>query len=102
MPVTNDINTIYAYGDFSGADYKILIAFRCEFATICKIVLQKDLKLSGHRRDTGLLFSDQFHWWDKNVIETVQPHTKIEKSGDRLYLWYDKATGRGYFQQFSL
>lgn len=99
--VTNDVNTIYAYGDFLGADYKILMAFTCDSSTIHKIVLRKDLKLSPNGLD-GLLFSGDFPWWDKKVIETIRPYVKIEKSGDRLYLWYDKATRKACFQQFSL
>jgi len=100
--VTDDVNAIYAYGDFLGADYKVLIAFTCDSSTVQKIVLRKDLKLSGSRNDDGLLLSNQFPWWDEKVIARIQPYKKIEKSGDRLYLWYDKTTRKGYFQQFSL
>jgi hypothetical protein len=41
IDLTSDIKNIYAFGDFFGADYKVLVAFTCDKATIDKIVSTK-------------------------------------------------------------
>ncbi len=102
IELTDDIDSIYSFGDFLGSDYKILISFKCAPKTIDKIVKAKNMKLSEDAKDNGLLFSGEFKWWDKDVIEKIQPYVRIDKSGDRFYLWYNMNTQKAYYEQFSL
>ncbi len=36
VDLTNDVKNIYTYGDFLGADYKVLISFSCDTTTLKK------------------------------------------------------------------
>jgi hypothetical protein len=102
VDISDDVNTLYTFGDFLGADYKILISFKCDSSTIYKIIMQNKMKLSESENDFGLGFSDEFKWWDKIVIEKIKPYKMREKSGDWFYLWYDQNTKTAYCEQFSL
>jgi hypothetical protein len=102
VSLTEDVDSIYAFGDFLGVDYKVLISFKCDSSTIQRIVIRKNLALSEEEYDTGLGFADEFVWWDKQAIEKMKPYKKIVESGDRLYLWYDKRTSKAYYEQYSL
>lgn len=99
---TPDVKEVYSYGDFMGIDYKVLIAFKCDTATINNIVKVKKMSLSNEEYDHGLTFGEEFPWWDKNAIEQIQPY-KVGKEYEYWeYLWYDPKTNLAYYQQFSL
>ncbi len=97
-----DVKDIYAYGDFMGADYKVLIAFNCEPSTINAIVTAKKMVLSDKQNDTGLLFGEEFSWWNQQVIENVVPFKAGVEGEYWHYLWYDNRTKNAYYEEFSL
>ncbi len=102
VDLTNDVKNIYTYGDFLGADYKVLISFSCDTTTLKKIVKAKAMTISTKDNDEGLLFSDEFPWWDKKVIAKIKPF-KIGKEFEYWqYLWFDKISNTAYYEEFSL
>jgi hypothetical protein len=102
VDLTDDVKNIYAYGDFLGIDYKVLIAFTCSQATIDKIIAVKKMHLTTTKDDDGLFFLDEFQWWDKNKIELLEPY-KVGKDGEYWeYLWYDKKNKNAYYEEYSL
>lgn len=56
IDLPTDVKNIYAYGDFLGADYKVLIAFTCDQATVDKIIAVKNMQLTTSKDDDGLFF----------------------------------------------
>ena len=100
--LTGDVKNIYAYSDFLGIDYKVLIAFTCDQATIDKIIAVKKMQLIITKDDSGLFFSDKFQWWDKDKIELLEPY-KVGKDGEYWeYLWYDKKNRTAFYEEFSM
>ena len=102
VDLTADVKNIYTYGDFLGADYKVLISFSCDQATIDKIIAVKKMQLTTSKDDDGLLFLDEFKWWDKDKIELLEPY-KVGKEGEWWqYLWYDPEAKQAFYEEFSL
>ena len=102
VDLTDDVKNIYAYGDFLGIDYKVLIAFTCDKTTIDKIIAVKKMQLTTAKDDDGLFFLDEFQWWDKDKIELLEPY-KVGKDGEYWqYLWYDKKNKTAYYEEYSL
>ncbi len=100
--ISSDVNNIYAYGDFLGIDYKVLIAFTCDKATIEKIVDAKKMKRSTCKDDDGMKFSVELKWWDQDKIDMLEPY-KIGKEAEYWqYLWYDPVTRQAYYEEYSL
>ena len=97
-----DVKDIYAYGDFLGADYKVLIAFNCEPTTINAIVAAKKMVLSDKLNDSGLLFGEEFPWWNQQKIESIVPYKAGVDGEYWYYLWYDSRTKNTYYEEFSL
>lgn len=98
---TDDVHNIYAYGDFLGIDYKVLIAFSCDQATIDKIVLAKKMQRTT-TDDNGLFFLDEFKWWNKDSIKMPAPY-KVGKDAEySQYLWYEPKSKQAFYEEFSL
>ena len=102
VDLTSDIKNIYAFGDFLGADYKVLISFGCDTATLNKIVTAKAMTISTVDNDDGLLFLDEFIWWDKKAIDKINPFKIGKEYESWQYLWYDKESKTAYYEEFSL
>jgi hypothetical protein len=102
VDLTNDVKNIYAYGDFLGADYKVLISFSCDTATLSKIVKAKGMTISTKENDDGLFFLDEFPWWDKEVIAKIKPFKVGKEYEYWQYLWYDKKSKTAFYEEFSL
>lgn len=102
VKLTPDIKEIYCFGDFLGIDYKVLFSFTCDSTTIQRIIDKKKLKLTNENNDNGLLFMDDFNWWDKDKIETIRPFKNGKENEIWYYLWYDKDSKKAYYEEFSL
>ena len=100
--VTDDVKNIFAYGDFLGVDYKVLIGFTCDQTTIEKIITIKKMQLTTAKDDDGLIFLDEFKWWNKYKIELLDPYIVGKKTEYWQYLWYDKKTKQAFYEEFSL
>jgi hypothetical protein len=102
IPISNDIKEIYTYGDFLGIDYKVLIAFKCEKATIEKIVEVKKMKQYSVSENHAMKFSVEFKWWDQEKIDTIRPY-KVGKDAEYWqYLWYDPISKQAFYEEYSL
>jgi len=102
VDLTDEIKNIYTYGDFLGADYKVLISFSCDTTTLNKIVKTKAMTLSTTDNDEGLFFLDEFPWWDKKVIAKIKPFKVGKEYEHWQYLWFDKKNKTAYYEEFSL
>jgi hypothetical protein len=102
VDLTSDVKDIYAYGDFLGVDYKVLIAFTCDQTTIDKIIAVKKMQLTTSKDDDGLFFLDEFKWWDKDKIELLEPYKVGKEAEYWQYLWYDPKTGQAFYEEYSL
>jgi hypothetical protein len=102
VDLTSDIRNIYAYGDFLGADYKVLIAFTCDQATIDKVIAVKKMQFTTSKDDDGLFFLDEFKWWDKDKIELLEPYKVGKEAEYWQYLWYDPKTRQAFYEEYSL
>lgn len=97
-----DVKDLYTYGNYRGIDYKVLIAFKADKATIDSIISIKELKLSTEEHDHGLMLKEQFHWWDNKTINGLQPYKRDVDAEHCEYLWYDHKTGKAWYLEFSL
>jgi hypothetical protein len=102
VELTDDVRNIYAYGDFLGADYKVLISFSCDKSTIEKIISIKKMQLTTSKDDDGLFFLDEFKWWDKDKIELLEPYKVGKEAEYWQYLWYDKKNNTAFYEEYSL
>ncbi len=102
VDLTDDIKSIYAYGDFIGVDYMVLISFSCDNSTIEKIIATKKMKLTTSKDDDGLIFLDEFKWWDKNKIELLEPYKVGKEAEYWQYLWYDRNSKTAFYEEYSL
>ena len=102
IDLTDDVKNIYAYGDFSGADYKVLISFTCDKTTVDKIIAAKKMQLESSKDDDGLFFLDEFKWWNRDKIELLEPYKVGKEYEYWQYLWYDRKSKTAYYEEFSL
>lgn len=102
VDLTPDVKNIYAYGDFLGADYKVLIAFTCNQSTIDKIMATKKMQLTTAKNDNGLFFIDEFKWWNKDKINKLVPYKSGKEEVYWEYLWYDAKTNQAFYEAYSL
>ncbi len=101
VDLTEDIKNIYAYGDFLGADYKVLISFNCDTSTINRIIKKNNMQLKNEA-DQGLFFGEEFTWWDKKKIEKIKPYKEGKEGEYWHYLWFDRKSKTAYYEVFSL
>jgi hypothetical protein len=101
IEVSPDVKNIFAYSDFFGADYKVLLAFYCNKATFKQIIEKNNLQLSSEKSG-GLIFEVEFPWWKKERFEKINPYKIGEEGKFWRYLWYDVATEIAYYEEFSL
>jgi hypothetical protein len=102
IELTEDINNIYTHGDFLGIDYKVLISFNCDTATVSRIIKAKSMNLSLADHDNGLIFISEFPWWNEKVIEKIKPYKVGKEYEYWQYLWYDRKSKTAYYEEFSL
>jgi hypothetical protein len=102
VELSDDISNIYCFGDFLGADYKVLFSFNCDSLTIRRIIKKKGLTLTNEDNDTGLSFSDHFTWWDKEKIKRLKGYKAGKTYEYWQYLWYDKEQKKAYYEEYSL
>ncbi len=102
VELTTDIKEIYCFGDFLGADYKVLFSFKCDSSTVQRIINKKDLKLTNTDNDNGLLLSENFKWWKKEIIKKFKPYKTGKTQEYWQYLWYDNKNKIAYYEVYSL
>jgi hypothetical protein len=60
------------------------------------------MKLTTSKDDDGLLFVDEFKWWDKDKIEVLESYKVGKESEYWQYLWYAPKTKQAFYEEFSL
>ena len=85
-----------------GADYKVLISFNCDTVTLNRIVKANAMTISFKENDDGLLFLDEFPWWNKETIVKIKPFKVGKEYEYWKYLWFDKKSKKAYYEEFSL
>jgi len=99
--VSPDVKNIYAYGDFIGIDYKVLLSFTCDTATLGRIVRIKKMKLTT-KDDQGLSFGETFPWWNTDKMEKLAAYRKGKEAEYWEYLWYDPQSRQAWYEEFSM
>jgi hypothetical protein len=99
---STDVTNIYCFGDFLGVDFKVLFSFNCDSTTIQEIINKKGLKVINDSSDTGLLFQDDFKWWDKEKINQLKGYKNGKVNEFWQYLWYDKNQKKAYYEEFTM
>lgn len=102
VELSPDVKEIYCFGDFIGIDYKVLFSFTCDTTTIRKIINKKKLELTDDNTDNGLIFIDNFTWWNKSKIEKIRAFKNGKENEFLQYLWYDNDSKKAYYEEFSL
>ena len=100
--VNPGIKNIYAYGDFLGIDYKVLIAFDCDSFTVARIAAQKNMIQVNHTGESGLFFLEEFKWWNKEKLEQLLPYKAGKAHEHQELLWYDAKLQKAYYEEYSL
>ena len=93
---SDDVKDIYCYADYLGGDHMVLISFYCDSSTVQKIVSEKQMS-KANEKGGGLIFGEEFKWWDKKRIEIIIPFQE-----GRRYIWYDSLSKRAYYLEFSI
>jgi hypothetical protein len=100
--VPETVSDLYYFADELGADVTYRLGFKADQKTIDKIVsdlhlIQDEPELVGPR----LVY--EFPWWDEEDIGNLTPYWKSNSKKDYYWLlWYNPATERAYYIEFSL
>ncbi len=101
-----DALEIYAYTDYYAIDYTVMFSFRCDTASLARIIRDNDLTLyqdsTGMRSSPGLSGTWDFPWWDEIRLRNIRPFVRDIGRKDHIVLWYDTLEHRVTYQQYSL
>ncbi|MGC4103826.1 hypothetical protein [Ferruginibacter sp.] len=100
IDINENVKEVFCYADFLGADYKIQMSFKCDTATVNKIISVNKLYKQDFRGGRNL--DNQFPWWNEKRIDSIRPY--IMSIEDELYkfLWFDPQSGKAYYLEYSL
>ena len=102
VKLTSDVKEIYCYGDFLGADYKVLFSFKCDSTTIQRIIKKKNLKPVQDINENGFGFTVDFKWWDIEKMKRLRPYKVGVENKFWQYLWFDKEVETAFYEEYSL
>lgn len=97
-----DARNIYAYADFLGIDYRVMLAFECDTSFAQKIIQTNELVLSPETDRKNLIFSTSFDWWPEDRLDTLPQFKKGEDYKYWKILWVDSNAQKAYYLEFSL
>lgn len=93
---------IYAYGDFLGIDYHVMLAFECDPSFAQKIIRTNELVLSAETDRKNLSYGTSFDWWPKEQLDALPQFIKGEDYKYYKILWVDSSAQKAYYLEFSL
>lgn len=97
-----DVDSIRGFDDYLGADYSVFMSFRCAPATADSIVARLQLEAYERPEHEHGYFDTEQPWWEKERIEKL-PVFRAGKEGEYWkYFWYEKKTGKAFYEEFSL
>lgn len=98
----DDVRNIYAYGDFLGIDYQVMLAFECDTSFAQKIIRTNGLVLSLETDKKDLISGASFDWWPKDQLAALPQFKKGEDDKYWKILWVDSHAQKAYYLEFSL
>jgi hypothetical protein len=99
----SDVKNLYAYGDFMGIDYTVLMAFSCDKQMISAIANKNGLKPDEHNDDLGLSGMYTPDWWKREALPKMVCYKKGSvEEGYFKYLWYDPNTKQAFYEEYSI
>lgn len=98
----DSVRSIYAYGDFIGIDYKVMLAFECDPYFAQKIIQTNELVLSPETDRKNLISGTSFDWWPEDQLDTLPQFKKGEDYKYWKILWVDSSAQKAYYLEFSL
>lgn len=100
-PINSNVKDVYCYADFMGADHTIQMTFTCDTATLSKIIYASQLS-KGDEDIQGRNLAREFDWWNEKAIDSIRPFKSVQAYELHKYLWFDSASGKAYYLEFSL
>jgi hypothetical protein len=100
--VPDSVTDLYYFADELGVDVTYRLGFKADQETIDKIV--SGLRLTqGEPELVGPSLGYEFPWWDEQDIGNLTPYWKSNQKKDYYWLlWYNPASQRAYYVEFSL
>ncbi|HNW91838.1 MAG TPA: hypothetical protein PKM88_02895 [bacterium] len=95
------VSNVYYYADELGADCQYQLSFKCDTATIERIINTIGLvEVTNH--DTGLPPRADFTWWTPN--STKGRTLWVKETMDEYYweLWYSETDGTAFYHEYSI
>jgi hypothetical protein len=102
VEITPDIKNIFCFDDAMGIDADYQFSFNCEAASAERIIAIHKLILDNETTDYAFGLQNDFDWWDKEKIKTLQLYSWRGEHQYFKYFWYDKVEQRAYFFDFDM
>lgn len=99
---TADIRQIYCYDDAIGIDADYMFSFHCSPKSAKKIIQQHHLIPDPSSSDFASGLQDDFPWWNKEKIATLERFSWKGEHEYFKYFWYDSLEKKGYFFDFDM
>lgn len=102
LAAPESVTDLYYFADELGVDVTYRLGFKADQETIDKII--SNLRLTQREPElVGPNLGHEFPWWDEKDIGNLIPYWKTNKKKDYYWLlWYNPATHRAYYVEFSL
>jgi hypothetical protein len=102
VELTQDIKNIYCFDDELGIDADYQISFTCSPATAQTIIKRNNLRRDSTTTDFGFAMQNEFKWWNKEKIATLELYSWTNGSDYHKYFWYDTSQQKAYFFDFDM
>jgi hypothetical protein len=98
--VPSGVTDLYCYADELGADVSYQLGFTTDSATVQRIVSAQ--ALTQRDPEFGIGIGRELPWWKPDDLRALVPYWKQNPDGDYFwFLWYNPATKRAWFLEYS-
>jgi hypothetical protein len=102
VDISPDVKNIYCFGDAIGIDADYQFAFNCDTTTAGKIIEKHKMTLDTTTIDLAFGLQNDFDWWSKKKIKTLNLYSFHIEDRYYQYFWYDNAEQKAYYFDFDL
>lgn len=102
VELTPDVKNIYCFDDAIGIDADYQFVFNCNAATAQRIIEKQQLKLDKETSDYAFGLQNDFKWWNKAKIATLDLYSWQGEHQYFKYFWYDKVEQKAYYFEFDM
>jgi hypothetical protein len=102
VDLTEDIKNIFCFDDAVGIDADYMFSFNCDSTTSKKIINVNKLTIDKVNKDCGFGMQNDFKWWDKNKIKSLQKYSWTNNDRYFKYFWYDHKDKKAYYFEFDM